>query len=354
MEYMMRRLKKLVLKPTAQCFHNCLYCESRQAFYKKYLRTESMPIAVAVRQAKDAYELGMRECLLSGGDPLLYPDLVQLISGIKQISNEIFVFMNSVGNGLSQDKAIRILDSGLGAWNFSVDTINEKKHDSIRGVKGALKKTLNAFDILREIREKYYHHRNFWINFMVVVTRHNYADLPRLFDFCIKEGVSSVFLMHVYGDHRNKRFLLKQNQVHEWHHQVVPKIISSISLSHLDTVVKQNASNVLRDFFPKDILDKYYSMGYWWQSVEQCHATCKVPDFYALIECDGTVLPCCLVEVSHEGIVGNIYDDSLATIWTGACYERFRRTKTEFCSLCSAPRHRTIGLTPELCRQFGG
>ena len=152
----MHFLKKLVLKPTTKCFHNCLYCKDRQIFYQNCINDENqavnnnlkgMQLSVLLQVGREAYELGMRECLISGGDPLIYPHLIKLISGIKKISTDIFVFMNSVGHGLTIQKATEILNAGLGAWNFSVDTINEKNYDYIRGSKGALKQTLKAFDI---------------------------------------------------------------------------------------------------------------------------------------------------------------------------------------------------------------
>src|SRR4051812_14607645 len=105
----MRPLRKLVLKPTVFCYHKCAYCDLRQDFYKEMLQTARhtahqnkpgvMPLDVAFAQVRDAYKLGMRECLLSGGDPLLYPDLIDLIRGIDAY-RDIFVFMNSVGTGL--------------------------------------------------------------------------------------------------------------------------------------------------------------------------------------------------------------------------------------------------------------
>jgi hypothetical protein len=64
------------------------------------------------------------------------------------------------------------------------------------------------------------------------------------------------------------------------------------------------------------------------------------------------VLPCCLVEIAHEGEVGNVTDASLAEVWTGKRFEAFRRDRIPFCQQCSSPRNRTLGLIPSMCRQF--
>jgi radical SAM protein with 4Fe4S-binding SPASM domain len=88
--------------------------------------------------------------------------------------------------------------------------------------------------------------------------------------------------------------------------------------------------------------------------MEAARAACNVPNYYALVEPDGRVLPCCLVEISHEGEVGNVMDRSLGDVWAGTGYRQFREERIPFCQQCSAPRHRTLGLIPKMCRQFNG
>jgi radical SAM protein with 4Fe4S-binding SPASM domain len=79
---------------------------------------------------------------------------------------------------------------------------------------------------------------------------------------------------------------------------------------------------------------------------------CRVPDFYTLVEPDGRALPCCLVEISHQGEVGNVMDTPLETVWTGEAFDAFRRDRIPFCQRCSSPTNMTLGLIPSMCRQF--
>ena len=58
--------------------------------------------------------------------------------------------MNSVGTGVTAEKAREIIDAGLGAWNFSVDTLDPVLYERLRGVRGALPAIMNAIDTVRE------------------------------------------------------------------------------------------------------------------------------------------------------------------------------------------------------------
>jgi MoaA/NifB/PqqE/SkfB family radical SAM enzyme len=121
-----RRLKQFVLKPTVFCYHRCPYCDLRQDYYRDMvldrkralpLATEPglrrpnpghMPLDLALRTIDEAAALGMEELQLSGGDPLLYPHLIEVIGAAKKHPG-VFVLMNSVGTGSPPARPARSL-----------------------------------------------------------------------------------------------------------------------------------------------------------------------------------------------------------------------------------------------------
>jgi radical SAM protein with 4Fe4S-binding SPASM domain len=105
-------------------------------------------------------------------------------------------------------------------------------------------------------------------------------------------------------------------------------------------------------FYSRDNSDANSAKGLYWSSMDAAKRGCNTPNFYSLIEPDGRVLPCCLVEIAHEGEVGNVTDRSLADVWGGEGYRDFRERRIPFCQECSAPQHKTLGLVPKMCRQF--
>jgi MoaA/NifB/PqqE/SkfB family radical SAM enzyme len=361
-----RRLKQFVLKPTVYCYHRCPYCDLRQDYYKEIVADRKrelrvvpreggarmpnpghMPLDLALRTIEEAAALGMEELQLSGGDPLLYPHLVEVIQAAKRHPG-VFVLMNSVGTGVTVEKAREIIDAGLGAWNFSVDTLDPALYEQLRGVSNALPTIMNA---IAAVREAGAYDPEFRMNCMTVITRHNFRELPDLVAHCVDTGIASIYLMNVYGDTTGAS-LLTVAEIVEFRDRVVPAILEVLRVKNTPQVVQTNAAWVLRTFFSRENPDENYARGVYWPDRASVKQACRVPDFYTLIEPDGRALPCCLVEISHQGEVGNVMNTPLAEVWDGEAFERFRRDRIPFCQQCSSPRNMTLGLIPKMCRQF--
>jgi MoaA/NifB/PqqE/SkfB family radical SAM enzyme len=94
------------------CYHRCPYCDLRQDYYRDMVADRKrmlplarepgvrrpnpghMPLDLALRTIDEAAALGMEELQLSGGDPLLYPHLVEVISTGRRHPG-VFVLMNA-------------------------------------------------------------------------------------------------------------------------------------------------------------------------------------------------------------------------------------------------------------------
>ncbi|NRQ37980.1 radical SAM protein [Nonomuraea sp. NN258] len=369
-----RRLKQFVLKPTVFCYHRCPYCDLRQDYYREMVADRKrslhivstngqsaeqqparkpnpghMPLDMALRTIEEAAELGMEELQLSGGDPLLYPHLIEVIQAAKRHPG-VFVLMNSVGTGVTVAKAREIIEAGLGAWNFSIDTLDPLKYELLRGVRDALPTILDAVHTVREAgrgRDV----AEFRMNYMTVITRLNFRDIPEIVAHCVDTGIASIYLMNVYGDTTGKS-LLTEPEIREFRGETVPSILDILRSKNTADIVQANAAQVLASFFSADNSDANYAQGVYWPDRESARIACHVPDYYALIEPDGRTLPCCLVEISHEGEIGNVMDRSLTEVFTGEDADKFRRERIPFCQKCPSPRNRTLGLVPYMCRQF--
>ena len=358
-------LTQLVIKPTLFCYHKCSYCDLRQDYYQDMIASKKselvllsangfrsanpghMPLEMALRTIDEAAALGMNSLQLSGGDPLMYPHLIDVIrAGARHPG--VFVFMNSVGTGITVEKAREIIGAGLGAWNFSVDTLDPIRYERLRGVRDALPIIMKAIDIVRKAAADW---PDFCINYMAVITRHNFRDIPDLLRHCVDTGVASVFLMNVYGD-TTGALLLTESNIREFRDETIPSVLAILKEERVAEVVQTNAEAVLGSFFSRDNSDSNYAQGIYWSDMDSAKRACGVPDYYALIEPDGRVLPCCLVEIFHDGEVGNVAERGLHHVWAGGRYTTFRRDRIPFCQKCSSPRNKTLGLIPKMCRQF--
>lgn len=76
---------------------------------------------------------------ISGGEPTLRKDLVELVRGIKQAQSFVYVAMVTNGSLMTRELAEQLFDAGLSQLNFSVDFPDER-HDEGRGLPGNIAK----------------------------------------------------------------------------------------------------------------------------------------------------------------------------------------------------------------------
>lgn len=118
-----RTFKTLRISLTSSCNLACNYCvpekdEKTVSVFKK-LSTEEHVIAV-----KKIFELtGIHTVRLTGGEPLLYKDIVNLVKGIKEAGiQKIKLTTNGL---LFPEVAEELKDAGLDSVNISLDALNE-------------------------------------------------------------------------------------------------------------------------------------------------------------------------------------------------------------------------------------
>ncbi len=251
-------------------------------------------------------------------------------------------------SAVRQQQARQLIEAGLGAWNFSVDTLDPALYDRLRGIRGALPVIMKAIETVQAAGAAF---PGFRVNCMTVITRHSFRGLPGLLAHCLDAGMASMYLMNVYGDTTGES-LLSESEIGEFRDDVVPQMLAVLAGRDAPPVVQANAAQVLGSFFSPDVLDAAYAAGTYWPDLAAARAACRIPGYYALVEPDGRTLPCCQVEISHEGEIGSVAGQSLAEVWAGEAAEGFRRDRIAFCQLCPAPRNRTLGLVPHMCRQF--
>jgi len=102
---------------------------------------------------EQAHAMGIREAVLTGGEPLLRNDLIEICAYCKEINMRSIVTTNGtiIDSGLAQ----RVVCSGLQHLHFSLDGLQEA-NDFMRG-EGNFKKTIEAIQLLNSLRVKNNH-----------------------------------------------------------------------------------------------------------------------------------------------------------------------------------------------------
>lgn len=98
-----------------RCNLACTYCNEYDD-YSKPVPTETM-----LRRIDKLAELGTTAIIISGGEPLLHPDLERLIARIRQ--HGMIAAMISNGYLLTQERILKLNDAGLEYLQISIDNV---------------------------------------------------------------------------------------------------------------------------------------------------------------------------------------------------------------------------------------
>lgn len=132
------------------CNFKCAHCSSKnlmirtkqdriEAESKKYLTPDSMR-----EICKQGDELGLAHISISGGEPLIYPDLEQMIKAIDP--SRWWIAIDTNGWFLNYNKAKYLKSIGVDKVQISLDSIIAEEHDSFRHKTGAHSKVMDAID----------------------------------------------------------------------------------------------------------------------------------------------------------------------------------------------------------------
>lgn len=130
--------------------------------------------------------------ILSGGEPLLRPDLFQIIR--LAVSLGIRVSLASNGTLITPELAKEIADSGVSRVSISLDGADATMHDLGRG-QGSFKRSIRGIENLRG-------RVDFQINF--TVTQKNQSELIRIFDLAEKLGAAALHIFFLVPTGRGR------------------------------------------------------------------------------------------------------------------------------------------------------
>lgn len=133
-----RTIEYLRLSVTERCTLRCVYCRVDEGICPK---AEELSGADLVRIAQVCARLGMRRIRVTGGEPLLRKDILDIVSCLAQIEGLAELTMTSNGQMLAE-QAEGLKQAGLTRINISLDSLKEDKFKQITG--GDLKKVLDG------------------------------------------------------------------------------------------------------------------------------------------------------------------------------------------------------------------
>jgi len=178
-----RTLTYLRVSVTERCNMRCEYC-TLPGLATRFDRDELLGPAEFDRLLAVFQDLGIRHVRFTGGEPLIYPDLVGRIAQARALG---FSQLSLTTNGyLLARHAAAISAAGLDRINVSLDSLDRERYARIT-CGGDLRHVLRGLDRAREVIGR--------IKLNVVLLRdRNLDELPTLVAFAIAQGFDIQFI----------------------------------------------------------------------------------------------------------------------------------------------------------------
>ena len=173
----------VVWNMTRACNLRCRHCYAEAGAEPD---PAELSTAAAEKFIDDLAEFAVPVLLLSGGEPLVRPDLFHLAGyasarGIRPV-------ISTNGTLISESVAARIKESGVQYVGISLDGIGAA-NDRFRGVPGAFETAVAGIHNCLTVGQK--------VGLRFTISRANYQDLDAVFDFIAAEGIGRACFYHL-------------------------------------------------------------------------------------------------------------------------------------------------------------
>ena len=308
------KLRFLFFELTNKCNMKCKHCGSNcdghnDIFLDKEIIFKTLEIVANKYNSK-----GIMICL-TGGEPMLYSDIYDVIRQSKKLGFAVGITSN--GTLIDEKDAICLAKSGLDTISISIDGL-ENTHDNFRNCNGAYKKAMHGIKCLQNV--------DIEPQVTTVVNKTNINELDEMFKIIQKEDICSWRLTNVdpIGRARdNKELLLDKNELLKVYDFIKDKRFDNTN----DIEVTYGCAHFVTYEYERFIRDFYF----------QCEAGVGV----ASIAANGDIVACLDIERRKDLVQGNVYNDDFIDVWENK-FEIFRQDWSDKSSLCRTCEHKKV------------
>lgn len=144
-----RPLRDLRISLTDRCNFRCPYCMPIDQFGPNHpflQRDELLTTQELARTARLLVELGVEKIRLTGGEPLLRKEIVDIVGAIREIKGVQDIALTTNGSLLTPARAKALADAGLHRVTVSLDALQPHIFARMNGVGFPVQRVLKAVD----------------------------------------------------------------------------------------------------------------------------------------------------------------------------------------------------------------
>lgn len=314
---------------TRECNMKCSHCyiNATDKKLKDELTTQETKALI-----DQIHQVSSPLLILSGGEPLLRPDIFELIEyGSKK---GLKMGLGSNGYLIDDSVAKKLKDSGIATVSISLDSNIPAQHDEFRGVTGAWEKAVNACKVLRK--------NGVLVQVNTTLTHDNYNQIDDIMTLAESIGVENFHLFFLVPTGRGVKLTDISPQKYE---EMITKTFAKVHKHRLN----------VRPSCAPQFMRIAQGMGV---DMRQWIRGCIAGLHYCRIYANGEVTPCPYLPIK----LGNIKEKSFKEIWTNA--EIFKALRSpdslkgkcgvcEYKTICGGCRARAYGLSSDFIDYCG-
>jgi len=224
---------------------------------------------------------------LTGGEPLLKPELFDLLNYLDQ--SPVVEELGIITNGLlfNRDVVKRLPEfSKLKKIKISLDGADAETNDSIRG-EGTFDKVIQNIPLIKK-------ENSFEIILMFTVMKRNFRALQSFFKLCQDLGINGFIIERFIPWGRGRERMEEVLNKEEWK-ELIKKLLDFFSIEEENSFLPYQAFQISFNGEEPELLGAPCVIGR--------HGLCIMPN--------GSVFPCRRFPIS----IGNLLNNSLKTIW---------------------------------------
>ena len=295
-----------------ECNANCLMCGVLDYFTKEYKKKDNLTLKEIEDLLDQLTNMGCHSITLSGGEPTLRKDLVDIVIYASQ-KCKLNVSLNTNGYLLEDRILEKLIQAGINSFTLSLDSPEESIHDHIRGLKGAYRRIVHTIDYLNHYI-KTCPTRKIFIFINCVVLKINIQSLHLFEDFYrahrfdhLNFSPASIGTSWDIWTTEKEELRPSIEDVRQFKEMISKMFVANPEIKPDDPFGDTNEE-----------LDKNLHV-----SFSNRPSTCFIPMLHTVIQCNGDVLPCCYAP--DEYTIGNIRQTPFPQLWAGSAYRDFRK-----------------------------
>ncbi len=183
----------VVWNVTRRCNLKCVHCYAQA---DAAAAPDELTHAEGLALLDDLKTFGVPVVLFSGGEPLMRPDLFELVS--HTVVSGMRAVISTNGTLITREVALRLKDLGLSYVGISLDGI-EPTHDRFRGKKGSFAAAMAGVRRCQEVGLK--------VGLRFTLNRANFQEVPAIFDLVEAHHIPRICFYHLVYTGRGSELL---------------------------------------------------------------------------------------------------------------------------------------------------